>query len=417
MNLIRTSLLNGIAVLIKILTLLGLNKILAMYIGPSGYASIGQFQNAIQIVTTFASGAINNGVIKFTAEYHNDKQKQLLLWQTAGTISLIGSIFLSALVIVFSKSLAIWFLEDKQYQSVFIWFGLTLTLFVLNNLFLAILNGKKEVKRLVIANIAGSLSALLVTSILTVSIGLIGALIALAIYQSIAFFISLLVILQTHWFRLNYLYGKVEKDIAIKLVGFTAMALTSACCIPVSHILIRNHLSGSFGWEYAGYWEAMWRLSSVYLMFITTTLSVYYLPKLSELKKFNQVKAEVIQGYKIILPFTVTLALIIYSLRVQIIKILFTDDFIEMEPLFFWQLVGDVFKIGSWILAYIMLSKAMTKTYIISEIIFAFSFYVAVIIASKYFGFEGVSMSYAVIYFCYWILMWFVIKDSLIKDQ
>ena len=67
MTLIRTSLLNGIAVVIKMLTLLSINKVLAIYVGPVGYAALGQFQNAVQMITTFASGAINTGVTKYTA--------------------------------------------------------------------------------------------------------------------------------------------------------------------------------------------------------------------------------------------------------------------------------------------------------------------------------------------------------------
>ncbi len=30
-----------------------------------------------------------------------------------------------------------------------------------------------------------------------------------------------------------------------------------------------------------------------------------------------------------------------------------------------WQMIGDSLKIGSWILAYLMLSKAMTKLFVI----------------------------------------------------
>lgn len=86
MTLIKTSLLNGIAVLFKMLTLLGLNKILAIYVGPAGYAVLGQFQNAVQMITTLASGAINTGVTKYTAEYHGEEEKQHTVWRTAGTI-------------------------------------------------------------------------------------------------------------------------------------------------------------------------------------------------------------------------------------------------------------------------------------------------------------------------------------------
>ena len=120
MTLIKTSLLNGIAVVIKMLTLLGLNKILAIYVGPSGYAALGQFQNAVGMITTFASGAINTGVTKYTAEYYDDEERQQEVWRTAGTIALTGSLLTSVLVILLNKQLATWFLNDTSLGSVFI---------------------------------------------------------------------------------------------------------------------------------------------------------------------------------------------------------------------------------------------------------------------------------------------------------
>lgn len=38
---IRTSLLNGIAVVIKMLTLLGIKKMLTIYVGQADYAALG----------------------------------------------------------------------------------------------------------------------------------------------------------------------------------------------------------------------------------------------------------------------------------------------------------------------------------------------------------------------------------------
>ena len=155
MTLIKTSLLNAIAVVIKMLTILGINKILAVSVGPTGYAALGQFQNAVQMITTFGSGAINTGVTKYTAEYFEDEAAQRKVWQTGGTIALVGSVITGALVALFNQPLAAWFLKDAQYGSVFIWFGLTLVFFVFNALLLAILNGKKEISRYVIVNITG----------------------------------------------------------------------------------------------------------------------------------------------------------------------------------------------------------------------------------------------------------------------
>lgn len=413
MTLIKTSLLNGIAVLIKMLTLLGLNKILAIYVGPTGYAALGQFQNAVQIVTTFASGAINTGVTKYTAEYYQDEAKQHAVWRTAGTVAFIGSMIAAILVIVFNRTLAGWFLKDETLGSVFVWFAVTLFLFVFNTLLLAILNGKKEIHRYVIANIAGSLFALIVTSFMTISMGLYGALVALAVYQSLTFFVTLLITYRASWFKWRYLVGRIDPEAAKSLAKFTAMALTSAACVPLSHILIRNHLGETLGWDAAGYWEAMWRLSAAYLILVTTTLSVYYLPKLSELKDSAAIKYEVIQGYKIILPVTAACGLIIYLFREFIIRVLFSPEFTEMEILFAWQMVGDTLRIGSWLLGYIMLSKAMMKIYILSEIIFATLFYLLTVFFTKSLGLQGVALAYSVNYGIYWLVMVVIISRAL----
>ena len=405
MTLIKTSLLNGIAVVIKMLTMLGLNKILAIYVGPAGYAAIGNFQNAAQMITTFASGAINTGVVKYTAEYHDDEEKQRQVWRTAGTIAVLGSVITGIGVAVFSKQIAQWFLQDESYNTVFIWFSVTLVFFIFNTLLLAILNGKKEIHRYIIANIAGSLFSLAVTSALAVQFGLHGALTALAIFPSFAFVVTLYLCYKADWFKFSYLFGRLDKQVVLNLSKYTAMALTSAACVPVSHILIRTHLADTLGMDAAGYWEAMWRLSAAYLMLVTTTLSLYYLPKLSELKDPKEIKAEILQGYKIILPVAAACGLVIYLLRDFIIGVLFTSDFIPMRDLFAWQMVGDTLKIGSWILAYLMLGKAMMKLFIASEIVFAAGFYAWTYFLTGMYGLEGVTIAHAINYAIYWVVM------------
>jgi PST family polysaccharide transporter len=404
-TLIKTSLLNGIAVLVKMLTLLGINKVLAVYVGPSGYAVLGQFQNAIQIITTFASGAINTGVTKYTAEYVGDEAKQRTVWRTAGTITFYCSALVAILIAVFNQTLAVWFLNNATYGGVFLWFAATLLLFTFNALLLAILNGKKEIARYVAANIAGSVFALLVTSFMAFKFGLYGALVALAIYQSITFFITLLLCYNAAWFKFAYLVGRIDKTAALNLGKYTAMALTSAACVPVSQVLIRNHLGQSFGWESAGYWEALTRLSGAYLMLVTTTLSVYYLPRFSEIEDFKQIKQEIIQGYKVVLPIAALCGVTIYLLRDLIVTLLFTKDFAPMRELFGWQMLGDTLKIGSWILSYLMLGKAMFKLFMVTEIIFSLSYYGLTYVLTQSMGLEGVVVAYALNYGFYWLVM------------
>ncbi|MDR0276669.1 MAG: O-antigen translocase [Paucimonas sp.] len=409
MTLIKTSLLNGIAVIVKMLTLLGINKILAVYVGPAGYAALGQFQNAVQMITTFASGAINTGVTKYTAEYHDRPDQQRVVWRTAGSIALVGSLLASLLIAILHKQLAYWFLKDETYGGVFLWFSATLVLFTLNTLLLAILNGKKEILLYVIANIAGSLFALVVTGIMAVVYGLYGALVALAIYQSLAFFVTLGLCRKSAWFRLDYLFGAIDRQTLVNLSKFTLMALTSAVSVPLSHMFVREHLGVTFGWDSAGYWEALWRMSSAYLIVATTTLSVYFLPRLSELQDASALRLEILKGYKLILPMSVACGVFIYLFRDLIVSLLFTADFYPMRELFAWQMIGDSLKIGSWLLAYLMLSKAMFKRFMLLEVISATGFVVLTHYFTDMLGLRGVAVAHAVIYFIYWLLVWFAV--------
>ncbi|WP_180050480.1 O-antigen translocase [Acinetobacter sp. YH12105] len=413
MNLLKTSVLNGVAVLIKTITLFVLNKILAVYLGPTGYAALGQFQNFIQMVTTFAGSAINTAVIKYTAEYHEDESKQRAIWKTAGSIVFVFSLMFAFLILIFQRQLSLYIFHTLEYQTVFVWFAVFLLFFNFNTLFLAILNGKKEILKLVLANIAGSLFALIVTSILAIKLHLYGALIALSIYQSIAFIVTLFLCYRADWFKFSSLFGKIDLEITKKLSSFIWMALVSAICVPLSQILIRAYLSQEFGLAYAGYWEAMIRLSTVYLMLVTTTLGVYYLPRLSELKMIDEIKKEVYLGYKFLFPLAVAGGVVIFVLRDWIIKVLFSPSFAPMQSLFFWQMMGDALKIGSWILAYLMLSKAMTKLYISTEIIFTLSLIALTYVCTQLFGFEGVSMAHFINYGMYWIIISFFIFKSL----
>lgn len=405
MNLVKTTLLNSVAVLIKMVTIFGLNKILAVYVGPVGYVAVGQFQNIIQLIASLSSGVINTGVTKFTAEYGDDEQKQHAVWKTASALILIGVLISSLILLTLRVELARWLLKNENYGDVFAWFSGGLLFFALNGLLLAIINGKKEIRLFVLANIGGSLLSLIFTSALTIIYGLHGALIALAIYQSVAFFITLWLVTKRKWFSLRHFIGFAEIEIVKGLSRFGLMIVTSAVCVPITLIIIRSNVVDALGIDYAGYWEAMSRLSSGYLMLITTTLSVYFLPKFSELTDIIDLKKEIIQGYILILPIAVILCLVIFYFRESIINILFSSSFIKMEVMFSWQLFGDFFKIGSWLIAYLIMSKAMVKLYIISEI----SFSILLVLLSKFFmenhGLVGLSMAYTLNYLLYWIII------------
>ena len=280
---------------------------------------------------------------------------------------------------------------------------------------LAILNGKKEILKLITANITGSIFSLVITGLLAIKFGLYGALIALSIYQSLNFIVTLYLSYKSEWFEFSYIFGHIELEISKKIAAFAAMALVSAVCVPLSQMAIRSYLVHEFNVTYAGYWEAMIRLSAAYLMLVTTTLSIYYLPRLSELKSLQEIRKEVYLGYKFIFPLAIVGGVLLYLLRDWIIPLLFSSSFAPMRELFFWQLLGDSIKIGSWILAYLMLGKAMIRLYICSEIFFAFTSILFTYVFTIYYGFNGVSIAHFANYSLYWVVLSFMVFQNLEK--
>lgn len=411
MKLIKTGLLSAIPVGFRVLASLFLNKILAIYVGPSGYAVIGQFQNFVSMLTTLASGAINTGVTKYTAEYFDDEARQTVIWKTAGTITLIGSLGVGFAIVVSHSWLSELILKDESFATVFIWLGFGLVLFTLNGLLLAILNGKKEIGRFIIINIAGSLVGLVVTGGLAYWWGLYGALVALAINQSIVFIVTLALCWRAPWFNFRILAGKLDPIAVHSLGKFTLMALASSTFIPLSQMLIRNHLAESFGWTAAGHWDALLRISSLYLMLISTPLAVYYLPRLSEIRNNLEMKQEILKGYYILLPVAAAGAVVIYLLRDWIIVTLFNAEFSPMRDLFGWQMVGDIIKAACWLLGYVFLSKTMVWELVLTEFIFAASWVFFVWLLTGWLGPQGAQIGYFFSLLLYWISMvFFIIK-------
>lgn len=90
--------------------------------------------------------------------------------------------------------------------------------------------------------------------------------------------------------------------------------------------------------------------------------------------------------------------------------VLFTNEFKPAIELFKWQLTGDVVKISAWLLSYIMLAKAMTYQYVITEIIFSFILVSTSMISIQIFGLIGVTYAYTITYIIYFLLLYTLIK-------
>jgi PST family polysaccharide transporter len=144
-------------------------------------------------------------------------------------------------------------------------------------------------------------------------------------------------------------------------------------------------------------------------MIITSSFGVYYLPRLSELKTGIEIKKEIKTAYKVIIPCMAAGLTAVYFGRFLIIDILFSNDFREMSGLFFWHLVGDFLKIASWLIAYLLHAKSMTRLFIATEIFFTASYVGLAIFSSELIGLNGVVLGYAINYSIYLTTVYFLV--------
>lgn len=407
----------AMSTLVRMLTGLVSVKVVASIIGPAGVALVGQLNNFATIALSLSTGGINSGITKYIAEYKEDEGKVKDCLSTALRITVACSLVVGTALILFHSFLSEYVMLSPDYGYVFIIFGFTILFYALNMGVTSVINGFKEFKKYVKVNIAGSIIGLIFTLSLVLLWGLKGALVSAVTFQSIMLFISLWMIRKMPWLRWGYFKQKLNTGLAKKYFRYSLMTLTAAAVGPISQMLLRGYVISEISATEAGWWEAMNRVSNMYLMIITTSFSVYYLPRLSELTDKIELRNEIFRSYKVIISCLLCGFTLIYLLRFLVIKILFTPEFMPMESLFIWQLFGDFFKICSWLLAFLMVAKAMTKWYIFTEISFTMLFVVLGFTFMKLNGVVGITQAYLVNYIAYMLMMVYIFRNLLIYGK
>ena len=412
-DILRVFSLNAVATLVKMLTGLISVKVVAALIGPAGVALLGQLNNFNSILLGTANGGINNGITKYVAEHKEEEGQIKSLLSNALKITLFFTSIIALALILFHNRFSQWIMMSDEYGYVFLVFGLTIVLYTLNALLISVVNGYKEFQRYVKINISGSIIGVIFSVSMVLLWGLPGALMSAVSYQSVVFFVTLWLCRKCPWFKKNNFRGKFEPAVAKKYLKYSAMTLVTLCMVPVSQMILRGYVISEISPIEAGWWEGMNRISHMYLNIITTSFTVYYLPRLSEIQDKYELKKEIFRCYKVIVPILLVSILAIYLLRKVVIWILFSPEFYPMEAFFGWQLAGDFFKITSWLLAFLMVAKAMTKHFIATEIISTLIFVALGFVLARINGTIGLTQAYLLNYVLYLIMMIIFFKDIL----
>lgn len=405
---------NSLNVGIRVITGLASSKIIAFFLGPAGIAIIDNLRNFLSSLDVVSTLGFQNGIIKYVAENEKD---------TIKLNRVLATIFITLFCFCLALSIVLFFLSDYfsellfgsgfNYNTIFKLLAFLLPLYVGNAVFLYVINGLGKFRQVININIIGNIIGFLLSALLIWNFKIEGALYALLLAPVLLFFFSGYSF-YTNFPDFHFLNKKYYDFSILKgLSSYTAMSLVTAVLSPLIYIAIRTNIIEQYSMEEAGFWGAINRVSGFYLMFVSTLFTVYFLPKLSVAKTNNETKQIFWSYYKSIIPVFIIGLILIYLLRAWVIQLLFTKDFFPVENLFFWQLLGDLFKVCALILGYEFFAKKMTKVFIITEIFSFLILYFSSIFLIEQYGSEGAVMAHAFTYSIYLIVLMVYFRKKL----
>ncbi|WP_176519643.1 O-antigen translocase [Kosakonia pseudosacchari] len=354
-----------------------ITKFVAVYGGPSGLALLGQLQAIVTGFNGIINAPVSNGIVRYTAENHEAGIEKCTPWWRAGIrCAIVLYLTILAVVAVSSDYLARVFLANDSYAWIIVLAGLFLPFTAIGTFINSVINGSKDYKKYVIVGMFSTLLSCLIMVVLIYYKKLHGALISVCIQYALVGIISVAFVYKQQWFKLSNFFGKVDKENIKGITGYVCMAVVSAIALPTALLLIRNEMVDQLGWALTGQWQAVWRVSEVYLSVLTLALGVYYLPKLSSIGDSHKILAEVKSTSYLMFGLAIIMALCVYVMKDFIILILYSPEFLPARELFTIQLAGDCFKLLNWVYSYPMLARGSTRWFITLELFFAFLFYI-----------------------------------------
>lgn len=409
-KLLGITVMSGVMTLVKIGIGFIIAKLIAVYTGPSGMALLGQLQSLVTGVNGIANAPTATSIVKYTAENRESYEKCSPWWRASTYYIFLITLCFTPFLILFSSDISSWVFHDAQYQWLVIITILTLPITSFGTAITSVLNGLQNFRFYILTGVLSALISGVLISIMIVLWGIKGALVAASMQYVFIGLIAFAINSRQAWMKVSYWVGRTDSRANRNILEFVLMTAVSSVVIPIALIFIRNSLVQHAGWDSAGQWQAVWKISEVYLGVLTMALSVYYLPKLASLSSAAEIKKEINSVVLFVLPVIMLAALSIYLLRDYVIYLLFTSEFKAARDLFAIQLVGDVIKVISWLYAYPMLAKKATKYFIGTEIFFGFTWVLLSIFFINKHGVSGANIAYAVNYFFYFLFVFFNLK-------
>jgi len=400
MNIFRVSFLSAIETSIKLVAGFIIIKLLAILYGPEAVAKFGQFQNVFTVLTVLASGSFITGLVKYISESYSivdtkkARKKIASYIQGSITFSIITSTILFLALGIFSSKISFYVFSSQNFRSIFIFLAFAIFFISIYQITIAYLNGLRRIKEMVSLKIFSSLLMMVLGSISIYFYGLIGGLFAIIIAPTFAGLIGIWFMLKKSLISISFFKLKIERQIQSDLGIYWGMNIITLISSPLVLFYIRRYIVSLEGWEAAGLWESIWKLSDLSCLLITTALSVYFIPMLSRARKISEQVLLLKKVIVLAVGVTIIISLLMFLLRDFLILSLFSDKFLIIADVLKYQLIAGPLRMITWIISLYMLIKAKPIIFISIELFFGSTLYIFSVVLFKQFGLDGLGYAF-----------------------
>jgi O-antigen/teichoic acid export membrane protein len=370
-------------------------KVTAVVLGPSGLTLVAQLNNFISLCQAVLANGAGAAVVRLASEHADEGERRQAVLRTAWKmVAVLGGVAALSIVVL-SPWISSALLAGEHHPWAIALAGLAVWALACNTIIIGTLNAAQRMAHVATANMLATIGGFVIFVPACWRWGLEGGLVgsALAYFATLA---SSALMFQrssaVHWREFRGVFSRPE---AKRILDFYPMLLAHSAMAPLTLLLLRDVMSRSLGLEATGHWQAVWRLSEVYLSVITTSMGLYFMPKLGQvIRNPVALRREVLRTFTIVVALTSAIAATIFVCRELIVHWVFAPSFAPMLKLMPFQLLGDVVKTAAWTLGYVLVALVRRRWYVGVEVVSPLLFAGAAALLVPKAGALGVTWAY-----------------------
>lgn len=368
MKLVRAGLVLGASTAVRLAANLVTIKIIALHLGTDGLGILGQLMSVMALAATIAGGGIGLGVTKLVSQQQARDQSPAPYLCAAGAIWLVASGALGALIALGARDLSELIFGTPVYAVVFWALAAGQVAMGAANLLTAVLSGRQDVAGVAtIQTLTAVFGAALITG-LVLAADLVGAMWAIVLAPALGVVFAAVRVVQKGYLQERWRGLQVNASHYKDLLGYSAMLAVTVCTMPLAQIVLRTWQVDAMGWQTAGIWQGLVKLSDAWLQLALVILSTWYFPRVAGATSHVALHREFRRTFIAFASILVPAAACIWLFRDPLVDLLFSPDFRPMVDLLAPQLVGDVLRTLAYVAGYIAVAKARTGLYVLAEL-------------------------------------------------